>query len=184
MLDFVYSLDNLTGSVRDGMAALVIPNAEIREIFETTIIKWFDDSAKTWSRKGLFDAVWSGNSERLTHEMNTLLRKTISYHDYKEDFYHAFLAGIFTGAGYSVESNREHGEGRSDVVVYDIANGRAAVFEAKVSKNIEKMEADSDTAIRQIADRMYTKELEEEYDQIFSYGIAFFKKRCLVKKSK
>lgn len=46
------------------------------------------------------------------------------------------------------------------------------------------MEADSDTAIRQIADRMYTKELEEEYDQIFSYGIAFFKKRCLVKKSK
>ncbi|WP_448863652.1 AAA family ATPase [Dorea sp.] len=176
--------DNLTGSVRDGMAALVIPNAEIREIFETTIIKWFDDSAKTWSRKGLFDAVWSGNSERLTHEMNTLLRKTISYHDYKEDFYHAFLAGIFTGAGYSVESNREHGEGRSDVVVYDIANGRAAVFEAKVSKNIEKMEADSDTAIRQIADRMYTKELEEEYDQIFSYGIAFFKKRCLVKKSK
>ena len=116
--------------------------------------------------------------------MNTLLRKTISYHDYKEDFYHAFLAGIFTGAGYSVESNREHGEGRSDVVVYDIANGRAAVFEAKVSKNIEKMEADSDTAIRQIADRMYTKELEEEYDQIFSYGIAFFKKRCLVKKSK
>ena len=164
------------------MSALMIPNAEIREIFETTIIKWFDDSAKIWSRKGLFDSVWSGNSERLTQEMNTLLRKTISYHDYKEDFYHVFLAGIFTGAGYSVESNREHGEGRSDVVVYDVANGRVAVFEAKVSKNIEKMEADSDAAIRQITDRMYTKELEEDYDQIFSYGIAFFKKRCLVKK--
>ena len=26
--------------------------------------------------------------------MNKLLRKTISYHDYREDFYHAFLAGI------------------------------------------------------------------------------------------
>lgn len=51
--------------------------------------------------------------------MTKLLRKTISYHDYREDFYHAFLAGIFTGAGYRVESNKEHGEGRSDVVVYD-----------------------------------------------------------------
>ena len=44
--------------------------------------------------------------ESLTVEMNILLRKTISYHDYKEDFYHAFLAGIFTGAGYAVESNK------------------------------------------------------------------------------
>ena len=29
-----------------------------------------------------------------TKEMNALLRRTISYHDYREDFYHAFLAGI------------------------------------------------------------------------------------------
>ena len=57
-------------------------------------------------------------------EKNKLLRKTISYHDYKEDFYHAFLAGIFAGAGYMVESNKEHGEGRSDVVVYDSIDGR------------------------------------------------------------
>ena len=34
--------------------------------------------------------------------------KFISYHDYREDFYHAFLAGIFTGAGYMVDSNKEH----------------------------------------------------------------------------
>lgn len=44
------------------------------------------------------------------------------------------------------------------------------------------MEADCDTALEQITDRMYMKELEEDYDQIFGYGIAFFKKRCLLKK--
>lgn len=59
---------------------------------------------------------------KITKEMNALLRRTISYHDYREDFYHAFLAGIFTGAGYMVDSNKEHGEGRSDVVVYDSIN--------------------------------------------------------------
>ena len=89
-------------------------SAKIREIFQTTIKKWFDDSARVWNRKLLFDAVWSGNEEVMTEEMNKLLRRTISYHDYKEDYYHAFLVGIFAGAGYIVESNKEHGEGRSD----------------------------------------------------------------------
>ena len=45
------------------MYALTIPNAEIREIFETTVKVWFDDSAKGWDRKALFEAVWTGNCE-------------------------------------------------------------------------------------------------------------------------
>ena len=121
------------------MAALMIPNAEIKEIFETTVIKWFDDSTKKWNRNALFDAVWNGDSERITKEMNALLRRTISYHDYREDFYHAFLAGIFTGAGYMVDSNKEHGEGRSDVVIYDSMNARVAIFEAKYTKVLENL---------------------------------------------
>ena len=58
----------------------------------------------------------------LTGYLTRLLRMTISYHDDKEDFYHAFLAGIFAGAGYVVQSNKEHGEGRSDIVVLDSRN--------------------------------------------------------------
>lgn len=166
----------------EGTVALQIPNTEIKEIFETTVIKWFSDNAKNWNRNALFQAVWNSDVESLTVEMNTLLRKTISYHDYKEDFYHAFLAGIFTGAGYAVESNKEHGEGRSDIVVYDSVNGQVAVFEAKTSKTMEAMSRDCEDAIRQIDDRMYAKEYEDEYDHILCYGISFFKKRCLVKK--
>ena len=164
------------------MTALTIPNKEIRDIFETTVIKWFDDSARMWNRKALFDAVWSGNSESITYEMNKLLRKTISYHDYREDFYHAFLAGIFAGAGYMVDSNKEHVEGRSDVVVYDIINARVAVFEAKYTRALDKLESECDIALEQIDERMYAKEYEDDYDDIMCYGISFFKKRCLVKK--
>ena len=167
--------------IPEGTVALQIPNAEIKEIFETTVIKWFSDTAKNWNRNALFQAVWNSDVESLTVEMNILLRKTISYHDYKEDFYHAFLAGIFTGAGYAVESNKEHGEGRSDIVVYDSVNGQVAVFEAKTSKTIDAMSRDCEDAIRQIDDRMYAKEYEDEYDHILCYGISFFKKRCLVK---
>lgn len=168
--------------IPEGTVALQIPNTEIKEIFETTVIKWFSDTAKNWNRNALFQAVWNSDVESLTVEMNILLRKTISYHDYKEDFYHAFLAGIFTGAGYAVESNKEHGEGRSDIVVYDSVNGQVAVFEAKTSKTMDVMSRDCEDAIRQIDDRMYAKEYEDEYDHILCYGISFFKKRCLVKK--
>lgn len=164
------------------MTALTIPNKEIRDIFETTVIKWFGDSARMWNRKALFDAVWSGNSESITYEMNKLLRKTISYHDYREDFYHAFLAGIFAGAGYMVDSNKEHGEGRSDVVVYDTVNARVAVFEAKYTRALDKLESECDIALEQIDERMYANEYEDDYDDIMCYGISFFKKRCLVKK--
>ena len=114
--------------------------------------------------------------------MNALLRRTISYHDYREDFYHAFLAGIFTGAGYMVDSNKEHGEGRSDVVVYDSINARVAIFEAKYTKTLGNLESECETALQQIDDRMYAKEYEDDYNQILCYGISFFKKRCMVKK--
>ncbi len=159
---------------------LKIPNKEIREIFETTVMKWFDDNAKSWDRGNLFHAVWSEDDKVLTQEMSKLLRKTISYHDYKEDFYHAFLAGIFAGAGYEVESNKEHGEGRSDVVVYDSVNGRVAIFEAKYSKTLQDMIEDCKRAIRQISDWMYAKDFQDDYDQICCYGISFYKKRCMV----
>lgn len=164
-----------------GMTALTIPNAEIREIFETTIIKWFNDTAKVWNRKALFDAVWSGDSLSITEEMNKLLRKTISYHDYREDFYHAFLAGIFAGAGYTVDSNKEHGEGRSDIVVYDPVNCRVAVFEAKYSIALSRLSMDCDAALWQIDERMYATEFEDDYDTVLCYGVSFFRKRCLVK---
>lgn len=172
----------IAGDIPEGMSALMIPNEEIREIFETTIIKWFDDTAKGWNRSRLFNAVWTGDAGTVTGEMTKLLRKTISYHDYREDFYHAFLAGIFAGAGYTVDSNKEHGEGRSDVVIYDEVNSRVAIFEAKYSKSAGLLLSECDRAIDQINDRMYAEEYADDYDEILCYGIAFFKKRCVVKK--
>ena len=175
-------LTNASEQDTDGTIELKIPNKEIKEIFETTVKKWFEDNAKTIDRKELFDAVWTGNADILTKEIGTLLRMTISYHDYKEDFYHAFLAGIFAGAGYVVESNKEHGEGRSDIVIYDEYEGKVSIFEAKKSQNPEEMKLDCEKAIKQINEKMYANEFEDAYDEILCYGISFFKKRCLVKK--
>ena len=174
--------DSAAESSDAGKSALIIPNAEIREIFETTIKTWFDDNVRLWNRKALFHAVWTGDCDAAATEMNRLLRKTISYHDYREDYYHAFLAGIFAGAGYTVQSNKEHGEGRSDVVVYDSANGRVVIFEAKYVKALDAMESACEAALQQIEEKKYAKEFEENYHPVLCYGIAFYKKQCLLRK--
>ena len=172
--------EDLPAPLPEDASALIIPNAEVREIFETTIQKWFDESAQTWNLTALFDAMWSGNAETLTAEINKLLYKTISYHDYKEDFYHAFLTGILAGSGCAVKSNREHGEGRSDIVIYHPDRPQVILFEAKYAKTLGGLQKSCAEALQQIEDRQYAKEFEEDYDSVLCYGIAFYKKRCLV----
>ena len=172
--------EDLPAPLPEDTSALIIPNTEVREIFETTIQKWFDESAQTWNLTTLFDAMWSGDAETLTAEINKLLYKTISYHDYREDFYHAFLTGILAGSGCAVESNREHGEGRSDIVIYHPDRPQVVLFEAKYAKTLGGLQKSCAEALQQIEDRQYAKEFEEDYDSVLCYGIAFYKKRCLV----
>ena len=45
-----------------------------------------------------------------------------------------FLQVSLSGAGYMVDSNKEHGGRAGDVVVYDFINARVAIFEAKYTK--------------------------------------------------
>lgn len=186
--DNLWSILYLTGYLTkagecdaEGLVELRIPNKEIKEIFESTVRKWFEDSTRVMNRKALFDAVWNKDTDKLTKEISTLLQMTISYYGYKEDFYHTFLAGIFAGAGYSLESNREHGEGRSDIVIYNDVTGQVAVFEAKYSRKLDDLERDCQKVLDQIDIKMYAKEFEDTYDEVLCYGISFYKKRCLVR---
>lgn len=170
----------VTKELPQGSYAMKIPNREVREIFETVIKEWFIESTQQIDRKALFASIWNGDAEKATAEVTKLLRRTISYYDYREDFYHAFFAGIFAGAGYVVESNREHGEGRSDIVVQDYAGDRVAVFEVKYAKKLDDLEEECEMAISQIDERMYAEEFKENYEEVICYGIAFYKKRCKI----
>lgn len=165
-----------------GNIYLRIPNKEVKQIFDTTVREWFLDSVKIFDRRELFQSVWTGDTATLSSEITNLLLVTISFFDYKEDFYHAFLAGIFAGAGYKVESNREHGNGRSDVIVYDKYQRRMVIFEVKHSDEVDALEKDCDKALEQINIQKYDIDFLRVYKQVICYGISFYKKECLVKK--
>ena len=83
------------------------------------------------------DALWEGNEAAASDLMSDLLWKTISYMDYHEDYYHAFLADIFVGRGYGVESNKERRLGRPDIQLTDNVNRRVLIIEAKKSDRKE-----------------------------------------------
>ena len=160
--------------------ALRLPNEEIRRLFTSSVDEWFSEKVAKSGRKELFDALWSADATALTEIISQYLFETISYYDYREDYYHAFLAGLLSGAGYIVRSNRETGTGRADIMLFDKKNRRAAIFEIKRSLSRQAMDKDAAMAIQQMDSRKYGKDLEG-FRTVLFYGAAFFEKDVTVK---
>lgn len=158
---------------------LRIPNREVATIFQDTVASHFQATLDTAAVDGLLKSLWNGDAGTASKIMSELLWNTISYNDYHEDYYHAFLAGVFVGRGYAVESNKEKGLGRPDILLQDKKNRRALIIEAKKSKREEAMAGDCKTALSQIDNRKYAEDLPG-YTQIMCYGIAFFRKQAKV----
>lgn len=166
---------------RGETVSLKIPNREIASIFEDTVVKLFKDTIDHGAQKAMMEAFWNSDEEGAAKAVSDLLWKTISYHDYHEDYYHAFLAGAFVGLGYEVESNKEKGLGRPDILLKDDDNRRAIIIEAKKSEKEADMDKDCDRAISQILAGKYAEGLYG-YTQVLCYGISFFQKQAKVKK--
>lgn len=164
-----------------GEVRLKIPNEEIKTIFADTIRSWFGDTVEKMDRRPLFQAFWNGLPEEASRRTGDILFDTISYFDYKEDYYHVFLTGLFAGAGYAVESNREYGLGRPDLVIRDKKNRRILILEVKHSHSAQAMEQDCLKAFAQIDVGQYARQFLGGYQTVLCYGVAFYKKECLVK---
>lgn len=176
--------EEITGQrLLHGQYALKIPNTEVLEIFKKSVKAWFVEMTAEKDRRELFAALWDGNAEKLTSLISELLFGTISYHDYAESFYHAFITGLFSNAGYRVESNYENGLGRSDFVVKDRRNRRAVILEAKRAGYEEELEKECEEGLMQIEEKQYGRKVQSDgYQKVVRLGIAFFRKKCLVKR--
>ena len=161
--------------------SLKLPNKEIRLLFEQTIAVWFEETVKADERTELFDTLWSGDADKLTEIITDYLYRTISYFDYKEDYYHAFLAGLLSGRkGIIVKSNDENGRGRTDIVVKNKAKRIAVVIETKRAETEEEMKLLSEEALKQIDEKKYYVPFKNE--RLIKYGIAFWGKDCFITK--
>ena len=131
----------------------------------------------------MYRAMENGNAEKMQDILGEQLFGTISFYDNAENFYHGFLAGILSQSeNYIVKSNRESGNGRSDIMAKSPSlRGMAFVLELKVSDSIDDLETDAHRALEQIYEKKYIDELKAEgYKKIGCYGIAFYRKDCEV----
>lgn len=87
---------------------------------------------------------------------------------------------------YRIVSNLESGFGRWDLAVLPAYyKKRGLLFELKVAKRDEDVEKSAELAIQQIKEKQYIEGLHRKgYSDILGYGIAFYKKTCMIKKVK
>lgn len=168
---------------------LAIPNQEIRQIFIRQIMEWFDEETgkDTVKLDGLFCALKCGDAPSVEKLLNDYLRRMISIRDtggrqgQKESFYHGFLLGLLSHMeGWEIFSNRESGEGYSDIIMTDETGGTGIVFEIKYAQE-GRLEEACREALAQIDGRRYAEALREDgTETILKYGVACHKKRCMV----
>ena len=163
---------------------MAIPNREVRYIYKNTVLRWFEERTGKKKLSPLYDSILNGDSEKTAEILSENLMETISFYDYQESYYHGFLAGMLKNIGnYIVLSNRESGNGRPDIVLkYPSVRGKAVIIEIKVAKSCQELGQKCEEALKQIEVKNYEAELlREGYQDIMKYGVAFYKKECMVK---
>lgn len=170
---------------------LVIPNKEVREVFVLQIQEWFkavvandNDTMKLLSK-----AILDKDEMILARQLNIVMGRMISIldtkspDDMKENFYHGLLLGLLRGSNpdWLIRSNRESGDGFSDILIKPENPDLGIVIEVKYAKEFNGLDAACDAAMAQIKQKRYDETLRDEGRcDILAYGIAFCRKRCRV----
>ena len=170
---------------------LVIPNKEVREVFILQIQEWFKavvandyDTMKLLSK-----AILDKDEKQITRQLNIVMSRMISILDtkepdaMKENFYHDLLLGLLRGSNpdWLIKSNRESGDGFSDILIEPEDPDAGIVIEVKYAKEMKELDAACETAMAQIKNKRYDEALRDEGRcDILAYGIAFCRKRCRV----
>ena len=177
------------GKPENNRFCLAIPNLEIRNIFTTQIMEYFRKNVQADGKtlKSFCDALEQGDAETVEEILQQYLKKTISIRDtfvqkqMKENFYHGILLGILgIKERWAVSSNRESGDRYSDIVVETENSEKGMILELKYAQD-GNLEQACRKALAQTTEVHYAEILEDQgINEILCYGIAFYKKRCMV----
>lgn len=166
---------------------MAIPNSEVRYVYKNAVLRWFEKKTEQKELSPLYESILNGDTEKMAEILSENLMETISFYDYQESYYHGFLVGMLKNIGnYIVQSNRESGNGRPDILLkYPSVRGKAVIIEIKVSKSYQGLGEKCDEALEQIEAQRYEEALRQEgYQNILKYGVAFYRKECMVKRKK
>jgi hypothetical protein len=168
---------------------LAVPNREIRNIITEQVLALFKQDVEKDGQllNDFCTALSDGHTDEVERLFSEYMKKTISVRDtfarkeLKENFYHGLLLGILGfKAGWSVMSNRESGNGFSDIMIMIDDAEIGIVIEVKYAESHD-LEAVCKDALKQMIDKRYTEYFEQQgIKKILKYGIACRVKECKV----
>ncbi len=177
------------GAAKEGTHKLVIPNREVRGIFEKRIRSWFRVrvTSDTGRWECLCSAVKNGEADKVQAILNEYMEDSISIRDtcikkeMKENFYHGMLLGLFQAqGGWIVKSNSESGVGYVDIEISVPIEKTGCIIEVKYAEN-GSYDATCKKSMKQIEKMGYTERLKQSGIKcIHKYGIACYRKNCKV----
>jgi len=170
------------------MCDLVVPNKEIKIVYNNLIKNIFQKSLTNTKITTLLKALTEGNSLKFGELFQEFVMNSMSFYDFSvkepEKSYNLFVLGLlaYLSDTHEIKSNRESGEGRYDIMIIPRqANMLATVIEFKKVENKEKLEAACQRALEQIKSKNYVRELKNRnMKKIQLLGIAFKGKKILV----
>lgn len=168
---------------------LAVPNREIRNIITEQVLALFKQNVEKDGQllNDFCTALSDGHTDEVERLFSEYMKKTISVRDtfarkeLKENFYHGLLLGILGfKAGWSVMSNRESGNGFSDIMIMIDDAEIGIVIEVKYAESHD-LEAVCKDALKQMIDKRYAEYFEQQgIKKILKYGIACRVKECKV----
>ena len=143
--------------------------------------EWFNEQVEH-NGTSFVEALRKEQIRNATEILNNVLFQSISYFDYDEKFYHGLLLGMLND--YIVASNKEYGLGRADIAILPRSiMDRGLLLELKIAASMAEVRAMAQKACEQIRQQKYMEGLlANGYEDVIGYGIAFYKKSCVITK--
>ncbi|MCR0273762.1 PD-(D/E)XK nuclease domain-containing protein [[Clostridium] innocuum] len=142
------------------MYRLSIPNKEIKQIYVSIFSEWFNEQVEH-NGTSFVEALRKEQIRNATEILNNVLFQSISYFDYDEKFYHGLLLGMLN----------------------DYIMDRGLILELKIAASMAEVRSMAQKACEQIRQKKYMEGLlANGYEDVIGYGIAFYKKSCVITK--
>ena len=159
---------------------LVIPNKEVKKAYEEKFIEWKVRRSNTTQSGKIIAALLSRDVKEAEKLLSQHLFESMSFFNYDEDFYHAFIGAYLKAGGYQLETDREYGLGRPDILLHNSIQTKAITMEVKHAKEQKDYAGKLKEAVKQCIDKQYYEGVKAQYKDVVCYGIACFEKGCMV----
>ena len=187
----------LGGPDENNQATLAFPNRELRRVFREDILAPIKCAPVVGDNlHDILSSLTDGDSEGFRKSVESFLVSSASYFDMAhEDFFHGLLLGLLAALceKYEIESNREEGDGRPDIVmkprpgvtlpgvIIELKSPSLAT-DAPQEKVAAALEAAARAARDQIDGKRYAAGMEAVGITVLKYGIGFCGKHVALAK--